>query len=212
MAKLHKDRNWSDLLSGPAAIFTNPPDGSRYGESAISIKWHSANFKLWESVNLYCDGNGDEAEGFLKPMVRFASWDRKRASSEGNSVQSSMIVELATLPFDSPELERAVVRLQMEVDQPLISKYGLITRRNFPDFPIMSEGHLHVSMLAVYQDVSRSAWVSEAPRLHRVVNEVKEVLRNLAQPVERKCWLESYEWSPDEWDERQGWKWDGSPG
>lgn len=67
------------LLNGPDAIYARPRDSSRYVESVLSVKWRSAQCEQWRSVIIYCDGNGDEVAGFLKPLARFASWDRKTA-------------------------------------------------------------------------------------------------------------------------------------
>ena len=199
------------LLSGPDAIYYRDPDRRLYVEGAISMRWASAQHEQFESVKIYCDGNGDEAEGFLRPMVRFASWDRAKAWSEPQSALSSVVVDLAALPFDSLELEAAVACLQAEVDSPLLSEHGLKTKREFGVFPGVALGHLDVTVISSHQEVSRSLWVSEAPRLYNAVMNLKVTLRSLSTPLDRTNWLESYDWSPDQMIGKAGWEWDGSP-
>jgi hypothetical protein len=198
------------LVTGPSAIYAQPRDSSRYVESVISIRWRSAQCEQWRSVRIYCDGNGDEVEGFLKPLARFATWDRKTALEVRPPALTSVRIELSEFPFDSTDIEDRVVALQTEVDRAMISSYGLGTRRDYGDFPDVTGGYLFVDLVSGHQDVSRSAWISEAPRLNRAAEDLSEALRRHSTPVDRAKWLEAYDWSPDELADRKGWEWDGS--
>jgi hypothetical protein len=164
----------------------------------------------WRSLRIYCDGNGDEDVGFLKPMARFATWDRKRAIEARLPALDSVRVELGEFPFDSAEIEDRVVALQTEVDRAGIRSYGLGTRRNFGEFPSVADGYLFVDLVSGHQVVSRSAWISEAHRLNRAAEDLNKALHRHSTEVDRAHWLEAYDWSPREISERKGWEWNGS--
>lgn len=198
------------LLTGPDAIYARPRDSSRYVESVLSIRWRSAQCEQWRSVRIYCDGNGDEVAGFLKPLARFASWDRKTALEARQPALTGVRVELSEFPFDSTDIEDRVIALQAEVDRAMISSNGLGTRRDYGAFPSVADGYLFVDLVSGHQNISRSAWISEAPRLNRAAEDLNVALRRHSTPADRADWLELYDWSPSELADRQGWEWDGS--
>ena len=198
------------LISGPSAIYAQRHDSSRYVESVISMRWRSAQCEQWRSVRIYCDGNGDEVAGYLRPLVRFANWDRRTALERRESAWTSVSVELAELPFDSPDIENRVIALQRAMDRPSIGSHGWVTRRNHPELPAIEAGFLFVYLESGHQSASRSAWVSEAEQLNRAAEELSDCLRRHSAPVNRSEWLEAYDWSPGEITSRHGWKWDGS--
>ena len=198
------------LLNGPAAIYEASTGSSRYLESVLSIRWRSAQCEQWRSLRIYCDGNGDVAEGFLKPMARFATWNRSAALESLEPGLMSVHVDLGEFPFDCVEIEDLVVALQMEADRSMLSLNGLATRRECREFPDVSDGYLFVDLASGHQGISRSAWISEARSLNQAANALNEGLRRQVALVERADWLEAYDWSPNEISGRRGWRWDGS--
>lgn len=198
------------LLNGPDAIYARSSRRRGYVESAISIRWRSAHCEQWRSLRVYCDGSGDDTMGFLKPMARFATWDRQAALKSLETALVCVQVDLGEFPFDCKEIEDLVVALQIEVDRSLLSSNGLITRRDCGEFPSISDGYLFLDLESGHQSISRSARVSEVPSLNLAANALDEGLRRLATPVDRANWLEAYDWSPTEISGRKGWKWDGS--
>lgn len=197
------------LIDGPYHIYSRAGESRRCVSTALSLKWHSAQYEQWRSVRIYCDGNGDEEVGYLKPMARFANWDRKTDLALKQSPWPSVRVELSDFPFDSTHIEDRVIALQKEVDRAMIRSYGLVTRRDYGDSPSVADGYLFVDLGSGHQDVSRSAWISEAPCLNRAAEDLYDALRRHSTPVDRANWLESYDWSPSELAHQKMWKWDG---
>ncbi len=64
------------LLSGPGSVYPADKNRALYLESSISIQWRSEDLRNFRSMRIYCDASGDDEEGYLEPMVRFASWNR----------------------------------------------------------------------------------------------------------------------------------------
>jgi hypothetical protein len=198
------------LLSGPEAVYPNTNDKHGYVCSDIYIKWHSADFGQWSSIRIYSDGDGDEIRGYLNPMIRFANWDRKKAMAEDQDPLSSVSVVLSTLPFESIEVTNSIIALQTEIDRPLLRERSFTTKRQCSDSPEFTGGHLSVEVSSGWQSISRSAWITESPGLHKVIENLKETLQRAMSIVAREDWLEYYDWSPSEIAGRRGWKWDGS--
>lgn len=199
------------LLAGPDAIYARPRDSGRYVESVLSIRWRSAQCEQWRSIRIYCDGNGNDSVGFLKPMARFATWDRKTAIETRQPAFASVRVELAEFPLESSEIEDRVAAIQTEADRASFRSHGLATKRNFGDFPSVAGGYLFVDLFSGHQGVSRSAWVSEVQGLNRAAEDLNEALHRHSTPLNRADWFEAYDWSPREITDRQGWEWNGSP-
>jgi len=122
------------LLDGPKTIHSSSGDSHPYLESMICIRWHSETFGEWRSVRIYCDANGTDEDGYIDPMVRFARWDRTKDIVVLRPSWPSVLIDLATLPIDSLELQAAVHKLQEVVGQVPFVAHGLPTRRNFGEY------------------------------------------------------------------------------
>src|SRR5437870_1818786 len=137
----HLLRVGNTLLSGPESIYPVGGDGHSYVWSTVSMRWHSQTFSEWRSVRVYCDANGSDDEGYLEPMVRFASWDRENDILRVRPPWPNVLVELEGLPIDSLDLQAVVRRLQEALAQVPIVAHGLPTRRNFGEFSGDQRGH-----------------------------------------------------------------------
>src|SRR5262245_4368019 len=130
------------LLDGPKMIYSGRDNSHSYLESMISIRCHSETFDEWRSVRVYCDANGSDEDGYLEPMARFATWNRAKDIFVLRPSWPNVLIELATLPIDSLELQAAVHRLQAVVGQVPFVAHGLPTRRNFGEYAGDDKGHL----------------------------------------------------------------------
>ena len=199
------------LLDGPKTIHSSSGDSHSYLESMISIRWHSETLGEWRSMRIYCDANGSDEDGYIEPMVRFATWDRTKDILVLRPSWPSVLIELATLPIDSLELQAAVHRLQEVVGQVPFVAHGLPTRRNFGEYAGDDRGHLTVQVSSGWQELERAVHVAEAPALYETSSIVEAELRRLAIPVERHVWLERYDRIIDEMLGSGGWYWNGQP-
>jgi hypothetical protein len=197
------------LLDGPKTIHSS--GGKSYLESMVSIRWHSETFGEWRSVRIYCDANGNDEDGYLEPMVRFATWDRAKDIFVLRPSWPNVLIELATLPIDSLELQAAVHKLQEAVGQVPFVAHGLPTRRNFGEYSGGDRGHLTVQVSSGWQELERAVHVAEVPALYETASILEAELRRLATPVERQLWLERYDRSIDEMLGSDGWYWSGQP-
>lgn len=199
------------LLSGPESMYPVNAEGQSYLWSTLFVVWHSDTFDKWRSIRVYTDGNGSDEEGYLGPVVRFASWDRGRDIHLQPS-WPNVSIDLGGLPIDSPQLQARVRSVQAAVAQVPFAAHGLPTRRNFGPSLGDGKGQLTVRVISGWQNRELSLEVGEAPGLYETLLTVETELRQMATPIDRRAWLERYDCSPNELLARKSWYWDGQSG
>lgn len=199
------------LLRGPEAIFPSGGDRHLWLGSALAITWHSDTLGVWRSLRIFTDANGSDEDGFLPPIVRFATWDRATDTQQRECRWPNVSTELVALPLDSVELQVAITAFQEAVAKVPFEACGLATRRNFGACPADNRGHLSVTLSSGWQELDRAFWVASAPTVHEASKLLETDLRRLARPEPRDRWSERYDRTPDELVETSAWFWDGQP-
>jgi hypothetical protein len=199
------------LVDGPNLILKKDEDGPSCIEKCVSIVWaHESRVQL-RSVHIYCDASGSDEEGYLKPIVRFASWERKKDVIELRPAWPQVVVELAELPSNSVELQTVVQTLQVVVGSIPFAPKGLATYRNFGELPEGSHDEVTIGLSSGWQYLERRLFVCEAPGLYEAVQQAETLLRKLGTIVDRNSWEEMYDQAPKDLVRDKSWRWNGRP-
>ncbi len=210
-SKSFRRRMGNLLLEGPRSIHEANSIGTSYLEASTSLFWHCNSWSNFRSCRVYCDACGDDDTGYLNPLVRVASWNRKADLQTADSSWPNVRVELLELPLDCPDLQRQIERLQRQLDGATLVHFGLPVRRNFGDTKADSSGYLKIETQAGSQTISRGFWISEAQAFADALETIESVVRQTGVPTELERWVERYDQSPDQIATNSTWEWNYHP-
>jgi hypothetical protein len=197
------------LVKGPQVLYPKNGDGHLYLEKSVSITWAGETRARLRSVHIYCDANGSDEEGYLTPLVRFASWNRYQDLFELRPTWPNVIIEMAELPIDSAELQSIVEGRQTAVGRLPFAAKGLATRRNFGEWP---EGHadvLTIRLASGWQELERRLFVCESQALYETARKAESQLRRIGVSLEQRLWDEVYDHGPEDLMRDTSWRWNG---
>ncbi len=197
------------LLDGAEIIYPNNGD-TRYLEKTIAIRLHRFDTVPMRTITLYTDASGDDEIGYLAPLLRIASWDRKKDMQLVQLDWPHVEVQFSILDFDSDKLQTAIKAFNAVIAKTPFPNQKLATRRDFAE-PDEDELSPYQGMLVIrtdsgaWQGLERHFHVHIPAQIYEAVMTLEASLASLASISEQQAWQEYYDQSlttllnPNKW-------------
>ena len=199
------------LVEGPRTIHRSNAIGNTYVESSTALFWNCPTFSRFRSCRIYCDACGDEDSGFLKPMVRFAHWERGEDVRNLKTSWPNVVVCLSELPLDCSTLQLQIETLQRRIDTESFIYFGLPVRRNFGENVECGGGRFRIETIAGWQSLNREFWVPDDSDWMAIFDTIQRVVDTVGRAAVLPDWVERYDHSPAQIATNTAWEWDFKP-
>ncbi|SDQ14916.1 hypothetical protein [Flagellimonas zhangzhouensis] len=187
------------LIEGPNVIFNSI--GQDWLEKDLQIIFHYPENGRLESFSIWSDDTMNKEKGFLQPMIRNLTWDRRkdldRAQKEPSTIFPKVDIQLGSIKKEmSQELNEKFVQLQHSMIRNLeYVPYKIPTTRDSAEIKINFEKpfvDFSVFFRNGVQTLEFSSCVNHENILLRELNQMKKILLECINLVKLSDWVEKY--------------------
>jgi len=200
------------LVHGPRALF--PPetlDDFGWLEPELRLVYWKAPMKTYESLAIYCDNTVNRETKFLRPVVRFARWNRYHDLAT-RPIWPTTDIQLSYFDDQFDRIHQEVYSFHMAITHMPFTPFGISAQREVPTLPTEdSGGELEI---VVSNGVQTLEFATPALSADNLVTErfftLFEMLTSILQPFDRNGWRERYNCNLDALYPLKAWDWNGT--
>jgi hypothetical protein len=200
------------LVHGPRALF--PPetlDDFGWLEPELRLIYWKPPMKTYVSLAIYCDNTANRETNFLRPIIRFAQWDRYHDLAT-HPAWPTTDIQLSYFDDQFDCVHQQVYAFHTALTHLPFSPFGISAQRDMPVLPTDdSTGELEI---VVSNGVQRLEFSTPAlPAVNHITQHfftLFEMLSSILQPFDRNGWRERYDYNLDTLYPLKAWDWDGT--
>ena len=199
------------FVEGPRSLI--PPeelDDFGWLEPELKLRWWHNGYRAWESLIIYCDNTVNRDEHFLKPLIRYARWERQKDMRQ-MPAWPTVDIRLSYFEEHLDWVNAKVKLLQDALAHAPFVAFGLTLQRDAPDMQL--DGARGTISIYSRNGIQAIEYTSDAlppgDKVTELFFDTFQDLLNIMQPISREGWKEAYDYDWSDTDVRKSWYWDG---
>jgi hypothetical protein len=186
-----------ELITGPRAIFP-PSDNNGWLEKDISVYIHYFGDHRLQQISLWSDSTMNREENFLKPVIRFAHWERQNDMDKLKAGIPVMWPDVRIfLGYIKEELfndlNDAIIDVQKHIPSLQFKPLGISLQRDVVDLNSDHSRNLEIWVRNGVQSISYYSPFIENDVFCKKVLDLKNIMLKSMHPFDHSGWKERYD-------------------
>jgi hypothetical protein len=198
------------LVRGPRALF--PPqalDDFGWLEPELRLVYWQPPMKRYESLAIFCDSTVNREVQFLRPVIRYARWDRYHDLATRPTWPTTDI-RLSYFDDQFDHVHQQVYAFHTRVTQLPFTPFGISAERDLPTLATSDDdGEVEMRVRNGIQTLEFTTPALADDPLTADIFTLRNLLLSLLQPFDRTGWRERYNDNLEARSPLQSWDWDG---